>query len=240
MPKALLSARSRRPESSGTAESRLDLSRQLIQAQDRARLAIARELHDDIGQRMALLLIEMARLRRMLEGTAAIALTDAILNQLAEVAGDIQGLSHRCHPSKVDYIGLPAAAGSLCEELSAQHHIAVHYVAEGIPADLPHDIALTFFRVLQEALSNAMKHSGARRCFVSLRGTPDEVRLDITDDGCGFDVTSAPRNHGLGLVSMHERLNLVNGEIAVESGAGNGTRVRIRAPLRRELTVCAP
>lgn len=132
-------------------------------------------------------------------------------------------------------LGLAVAARSFCAELSVQHRAEIDYAQEGVPADLLGDTVLAMFRVLQEALMNALKHSGATRYTVALRGTPDAVTLDVVNNGRGFDPESALAGHGLGLVSIQERLSLVNGEAIVESAVGRGTRVRAWVPWQRTL-----
>jgi signal transduction histidine kinase len=210
------------------------LNRRLMEAQERERTRLARELHDDIGQRMALLAIDVTRLSELLPDRVvdARALTSAVYDQVTELGSLIQGISHRLHCSKLEYLGLAAAAGNFCRELAAKYRVTIEYVHQDVPDDLSRDMALALFRVLQEALSNATKHAGARLYVVTLRGAPDHVQLEIADDGCGFDVESALRGTGLGLVSMKERMSLVDGYVFFESAAGRGTRVRARAPFR--------
>jgi signal transduction histidine kinase len=211
------------------------LNRRLIEAQEKERTRLARELHDDIGQRMAVLAIDVTRLNELLPDRLvdARALTSTVRDQVTELGSLIQGISHRLHSSKLEYLGLAAAASNFCRELSAKYRVTIEYVHQDVPDDLSRDMALALFRVLQEALSNATKHAGARLCVVTLRGAPDHVQLEIADDGCGFDVESALRGTGLGLVSMKERMSLVDGNVFFESGAGRGTRVRARAPFRQ-------
>ena len=204
-----------------------DLKRRLIEAEERERNRVARELHDDIGQQLVTLSMDIARLRAMLPAQSeARTLTTTLRDQVLTLARGIQGISRRLHSPKIDVMGLAGAAGSLCQELTTQHHVDISYSHEGVPSDLPCDIALHLYRVLQEALANAIKHSGARHHTVTLRGTVDGLQLDIADDGCGFDVAAALERPGLGLVSMRDRLNLVNGGVVIESAVGRGTRVR--------------
>jgi len=117
--------------------------------------------------------------------------------------------------------------------MSARHDITIDFRDEGVPDDLPNDIALVMFRVFEEALSNAVRHAAAHRVSVSLGASRDEMRLDVTDEGVGFDLEAAMRSHGLGLIGMRERLSLVDGECLIESQPGAGTRIRARVPLRR-------
>ena len=126
-----------------------------------------------------------------------------------------------------------AAAASLCKEVSAQQQVTIEFRDEGIPDDVPKDVALGLYRVLQEGISNAVKHAGVGHVTVTLRGCRDEIELEIVDAGSGFNPTAALTGGGLGLISMQERLTLVNGNISIESRPGAGTRIRARVPLRR-------
>jgi signal transduction histidine kinase len=215
-----------------------NLSGRLLHAQEEERTRLARELHDDIGQRMAFLAIDLERLRQALPNNAAAALerADGMHDTVVALGLDIQGISHRLHSSKIEYLGLAAAAASFCREVSSRHALAVSFVHENVPATLAEGIAISLFRVLQEAVSNAVKHAGAQHCRVALRGTADALHLEVVDDGRGFDVDEARSGHGLGLISMQERLKLVNGDVAIESRAGSGTTVRARVPLQSPVT----
>jgi signal transduction histidine kinase len=211
-----------------------NLSGRLMNAQEQERTRVARELHDDVSQRMTFLAIDLARLREMLPAGATDAQGQAqgLSDALIALGRDIQGISHRLHSSKVDLVGLSAAAGSFCKEVSSRHDLTIEYIDENVPTRLPEGVAINLFRVLQEALSNAVKHSGARHCRVTLRGSADALNLEVTDDGRGFDGDAAVKGHGLGLISMQERLKLVNGDVVTESKVGAGTAVRASVPLR--------
>jgi signal transduction histidine kinase/ABC-type uncharacterized transport system substrate-binding protein len=211
-----------------------DLAGRLITAQEQERARIARELHDDICQRMALLGIELTRLQEMIPSGAADARKQVggLDRAVAELATDVQGISHQLHSSKLEYFGLAVAVGHFCKEVSSRHLIPIEYAHENVPANLDKDVAISLFRVLQEALSNVVKHSGAQHGWVTLRGVGDQVALHVIDDGRGFDAPSALTGHGLGLISMQERLRLVNGEVSIDSEPGAGTTVRATAPMR--------
>jgi PAS domain S-box-containing protein len=211
------------------------LSRRLMDAHEKERTRIARELHDDIGQRTALLTIELDRLRRSLPRSASSLrqLAQDVYARTIDLGKDIQAISHRLHSSKLDYLGIEAAAASLCKEVSAQQQVTIEFRHEGIPDDVPKDVALGLYRVLQEGISNAVKHAGVGHVTVTLRGCRDEIELEIVDAGSGFNPTAALTGGGLGLISMQERLSLVNGNISIESRPGAGTRIRARVPLNR-------
>jgi signal transduction histidine kinase len=213
-----------------------NLNRRLIDAQEQERTRLARELHDDVSQRMTLLAIELEQLREALPDTAADAhgLVSALNDAVAVLGKDIQAISHRLHSSKLDYLGLSSAAGSFCREVSAQRGVTIEFVHENVPVQLPDGVAIAVFRVLQEAVTNAIKHSGASQYRVALRGVDDRLRLEVVDDGCGFDVEAALQGHGLGLVSMRERLRAVNGDVTIESETGAGTRVCVDVALQPE------
>jgi signal transduction histidine kinase len=153
--------------------------------------------------------------------------------QFGHLVSEIQAISDQSY-RKLELLGLPTSVRSFCQHLSASYGATIDFRDEGVPDDLPTDVALAAYRVLQEALRNAVRHAAAGRVSVSLGGSRDELRLDVADEGVGFDPKVAMRGHGLGLVSMRERLNLVEGECLIESQPGAGTRIHARVPLRRE------
>ena len=165
------------------------VSGKLIEAQEQERRRIARELHDDIGQRLALLAIELAQLQQSSSNPSEFpGRIDKLQMQTSEIAADIQSLSHELHSSRLQYLGLAAALRGFCQEFSEQQKVEVDFKAQDLPTPLSPDISLCFFRVLQEALHNAAKHSGVRYFEVRLWGTPDEIHLTISDSGVGFDM----------------------------------------------------
>src|SRR3984885_5615339 len=202
----------------------------LIEAQEEERTRIARELHDDICQRLALLSMELEQANRGSNAGRSPKL-DEIRRHCAEIAVDVQALSHKLHSSKLEYLGLAAAIRSYCREFSQQHDVSVQFAAENVPNFLPRDISLSLFRVTQEALQNALKHSGVREFSVALRGSENEIQLEVSDLGAGFDVEGAKLDRGLGLVSMQERAHLVHGSFTIESAENGGTRILVRVPL---------
>jgi len=210
------------------------VSQKLIEAHEEERRRIARELHDDITQRVALLAATLGHLKQNLPDAAAELLPEIeeAGQQVAELARDLQSLSHRLHSSKLELLGLKVAAASFCKECSNLQEVDIDFHAENIPQDLSPEIALCLFRVLQEALQNATKHSGARQFKVSLTGGPDEIELTVQDSGTGFDLEDAIRGQGLGLSSMQERLKLVNGHLLIQSKLQQGTTIQARVPLR--------
>jgi PAS domain S-box-containing protein len=218
-------------------EALSSVSRRLIEAHEEERTWIARELHDDINQRVALLAVLLRTLKQKLPPTEAEAgrFLEEAYERASELGSDIQALSHHLHSSKLDYLGLVAAAKSVCQELSRDQNVEVAFQSEYLPQDLPKEVSLCLFRVLQEALQNAVKHSRARRFEVSMTSTLTEIQLTVHDSGIGFDPESVVSDHGLGLTSMKERLKLVGGRLSVESKLEEGTTIHARVPLRRKL-----
>ena len=215
-------------------ESLATIGRRLIEAHEAERSWIGRELHDDINQRLALLAIE---LDRWSQHASTNELTEQVRHaraRITEIAEDVQGLSHRLHSSKLDYLGLATAAKSLCRELSEKTKVEIVFEHAGIPHTLSKEVSLCLFRVLQEGLQNAVKHSGVRSFTVDLQGTEESIELTVADFGNGFAEQEACTGHGLGLISMRERLQLVHGELSVKSQPGAGTTIRARVPLKTD------
>jgi PAS domain S-box-containing protein len=213
-------------------EALLGMSRKLIDAHEQERTRIGRELHDDIVQRIALLTIELQQWDQQLPDSAVEVhdYIDQVRQRLLDMARDIQALSHRLHSSKLEYLGLAAAAKGFCNELSEQQKVEIDFTHKNIPKGVPKEISLCLFRVLQEALRNAVKHSGERQFAVELHGTEREIQLTVRDQGVGFDPHDAINGHGLGLISMRERMQLVGGEIFFRSQPGSGTTIRASVP----------
>jgi PAS domain S-box-containing protein len=207
----------------------------LIDAQESERARIARDLHDDIGQRLAVLAVALVQVKRLQPDSSGEALRclDALQKQTADITADVQALSHELHPPRLLHLGVVVAMRGFCSELSAQKNVAIDFRDEDVPEGLPPDVSLCLFRVLQEALHNAVRHSRVRHVDVQLRGTMDAVHLTVRDEGVGFDVDAASRGLGLGLTSMKERLKLVGGELFIESHSARGTTVSARVPVRR-------
>src|SRR4029434_7500974 len=154
-----------------------------------------------------------------------------VSQEIANLAADIQAVSHRLHPAKLEFLGLEKAAASFCEEMSNRHDLTIEVHFENIPTVLPRDISLSLYRVLQEALQNVVKHSASRHVYVSLKGQIDTINLTVEDSGAGFDPEETMRGRGLGLTSMNERLKAVGGHLSIHSQVGDGTTIHAVAPL---------
>ncbi len=208
------------------------LSRRLMQAQEEERRRIARELHDDVCQRVAALTMQIAQLMHRLpkdDDNLRPSMSD-LSRKSKDLGTDIQALSHRLHSSKLQLLGLPGAAASFCRELAGQHDVTINFSHEDVPAQLPEETGIGLFRVMQEALMNAVKHSGVQEIDVALHANGSALYLDVVDRGVGFTVDDARLYKGLGLMSMRERLSLLGGELFVKSRPGNGTTVTARVP----------
>jgi signal transduction histidine kinase len=211
-----------------------DLAGRLIAGQEAERHRSARELHDDLSQKLALLMVDIEQLARgALPGAAGLAeRVGEISQRAAEIATDVHRLSHELHPARLEALGLVASIHSICRDVGRQHGIAVDFSHHSVPTAIPPQVALCFYRVVQEALHNVVKHSGARRAAVELTSGDGRLDLAIADSGVGF-VPSDVRSTGLGLVSMRERVNFLGGIIAIHSAPGLGTRIGVRVSMER-------
>jgi PAS domain S-box-containing protein len=208
----------------------LTVSRRLIEAQEQERTRIARDLHDDTGQRLALLANELAELQGSLPRTVASRIIE-LQKQAFDIAHGIQSLSHTLHSSKLEYLGMVSAMRSFCTEFSEQQGVEIDFHSEGLPPHLQPDVSLCLFRVLQEALHNSTKHSGVRDFEVRSWATSGEIHLTVKDFGLGFDTQAAKEGHGLGLISMEERLKLVKGKFSIDSQLKRGTTIHASVPM---------
>jgi PAS domain S-box-containing protein len=218
-------------------EALSDMSRNLIAAQEQERARIARELHDDINQRVALLSIGLDELRLKRDDLPREVRARRLheLQLLAsDISTDLHALSHELHSSKLDHLGVVRAMTSWCKEFGKQHKMEIDFKSQHVPK-LSQEISICLFRVLQEAVHNAAKHSGAKRIEVQLVANSGEIHLNVSDSGKGFDIEAVGQSQGLGLTSMRERVRLVGGTIAIESKPmGGGTTIHVRVPPESE------
>jgi PAS domain S-box-containing protein len=213
-------------------------SQRLIQAQEQERAAVARELHDDVIQRVALAVLNLEGMITDLTTSAEVkSEITGVMEQLRELAVDIQALSYRLHSSKLEQLGLRGAAASFCKEVSAKHKVKIEFQSKDVPENLPTEVSLCLFRVMQEALQNSTKHSGSTHFQVSLTGGSDEMQLTVRDSGKGFDPREALHAKGIGLASMKERLKLVNGQLSIQTEPGRGTEIFARVPFRSTMKI---
>jgi len=212
-------------------EALSDMSRKLIESQEQERARIARELHDDINQRLALLAIEIAQLR---ENPSEVENRGKELqDRIGDISHDVEGLAHDLHSSKLKYLGVVAGIKGWCREFAERQKMEIDFKSDVISV-LPQEVGLSLLRVLQEALHNAIKYSGVRSIYVELWEHSGEVHLIVSDLGRGFDLETALQGKGLGLTSMRERVRLVNGTISIESKPMGGTTIRVCVPLGSE------
>lgn len=217
------------------SETRLRcLNHHLIENQEEERKHIARELHDDLGQRLALIKLdlEMAMQEDLsLKGEGTQSRWDGILLGLDELGSDIQRLSHTLHSGRLRYLGLKAALKELCGKFQKQHRIAIDLRMEGFTNPASKDVELCIYRVVQEALQNMAKHSCADYAVLKLADDGEMLQMEISDNGKGFTHAEASRRMGLGLASMRERLSILGGNLQVKSAPGRGTILSARVRL---------
>ncbi|HET6325160.1 MAG TPA: PAS domain S-box protein [Planctomycetaceae bacterium] len=209
------------------------LSGRLIQAQEMERRRIARELHDDLSQSLALLSVKIDMLRQ--KSTAASGQSNGSIDELSthvkQLSTSVHNISHQLHPLKLEQLGLVAAIRALCWELSRSHGVSIDFAHGVAPQPISDEAASCLYRIVQESARNVIKHSGARRAKVELEASIEAICLRIADDGTGFDPRLVVGTGGLGLVSMRERLQLVGGTLTIDSRPSGGTRIDARIPL---------
>ena len=216
-----------------TESSLREISGRLIRAQEEERGRIARELHDDFNQRLALMAIELEQLGQ-LEPCSTVQLRDRIqllVNNSRQLSSDLHRLCQGLHPAKLDHVGLATATRSFCDEIAHRLDLRIDCVCRDVPRDLSKDIELCLYRVVQEAIHNVAKHSGVRDATVEITGSPSLITVSVSDSGVGFGPDATGVNVGIGLVSMRERARLVGGEFSMQSQPSQGTRIEVRVPL---------
>ncbi len=221
-------------------ETRARVSGLLITAQEQERASIARELHDHINQRLALLAIEIQEFEHSVAGLLPDKRHDLqeLWELTTEISHDVQALSHQLHSSQLQHLGLISAVRGLCQEFTKTAGVEAECSCHGTPVKVEENVSLALFRIVQEALRNVAKYGRARNVKVEMAWKPGELFLTISDDGVGFD-PEAVSGAGLGLISMKERMRLVGGEFAARSAPGAGTRIEARVPLVQRKAVAA-
>jgi len=211
------------------------VSRKMLDAQEQERSRIARELHDDVSQQLALLAVELDQWDHKAPDDPALQnYFEHAKRRISDIAHDVQSLSHQLHSYKLEYLGLVAAARGLSREISEKNNVRVDFTEHGLPR-LPKEVSLALFRILQQALHNAVEHSGTNKIKVRLWGKTNNVHLVVKDLGRGFNPSAALERVGLGLTSMRERVRLMAGEITIDSRPMHGTTIHVRVPLDSEV-----
>lgn len=216
-------------------ESYQKLASQLLTAQEDERQRLARELHDDLTQRLAVLAMETEKLGQQMQSppAAVSARLMDLKNKLVELSMDTHAISRRLHPSILDDLGLADAIESECAIWSKRERIGINYQAESIPPELPQDVGLGTYRIVQEGLRNISRHARATAVDISLVGKDGAIHLTIKDNGMGFDPAQVKKKGGLGLASMKERTYLIHGNFSINSQPGKGTVIEVLVPLSR-------
>jgi PAS domain S-box-containing protein len=208
-----------------------EMTRKLIESQEQERARIGRELHDDINQRLAMFSVQLEQLQQ--NPAELQRRVQELRRELRQISDDVQAVSHDLHSSKLEYLGAVAGMKSWCREVAERHKSEVAFRSD-FPGNLSLDIGLPLFRVLQEAVNNAIKHSGEKKVEVQLWEDSGEIHLSVRDSGKGFVVETGMPGKGLGLTSMRERVRLANGTIAIESMPMGGTNIHVRIPFARQ------
>ncbi|MFI5247982.1 MAG: sensor histidine kinase [Nitrospirales bacterium] len=213
------------------------LASRLLRVQEEERRRISRDLHDDINQRLALLAMEIEAVERQLSlspvhvGRAVRAIQDRVV----ELSEDVRHLAYQFHPSILDDLGLPIALERLVDDFTVRSNVQGSFGHKNIPEVVPQEIATCLYRVAQESLNNVARHAEASRVDVELIMSRFELTITITDNGVGFDSEQSQQGqHGLGLLSMKERVALVHGALQIISAVGKGTRVQVVVPVLEE------
>ncbi len=226
---ALLVNRSRRVRAERDAR---DLAGKILTAQEDERRYLAREMHDDLSQRLAASAIEAGNLEQQLQGSP-----DSreplckLKNNLIGICDDVHRLSRQIHPAILDDFGLADALHSECDRFADREGVVVEFRSGELPTDLPKGVGLCLYRIAQEALWNAAKYAHTERVVVELNADPEFVHLEVRDFGRGFNPLQISKSEGLGLASMKERTRLVRGTISIDSVPGKGVTISVQVPL---------
>jgi PAS domain S-box-containing protein len=215
-------------------QERFELSGRLINAQEKERGRLARELHDDFSQRLALLANDLEGVAEMIPDspTEAAERVRELWNTVSEIGADLHSLSHRLHSGTLETLGLTASVNSYCQEVARKQAVQVDVVHEEVPNWVNSETMLCLFRIVQESLRNVIKHSGASRVEVRLKGNGDAISLTISDNGIGFEASKCYPSHGIGIQSMRERARMLAGTFEVRSEPMQGAQVVVTIPLK--------
>jgi signal transduction histidine kinase len=214
-------------------EALSSVSYRVIKAEEQERHWIAADLHEDIGQRLTLLALGIERLKTdTLDPSVDVpGRVDAVWKQTLEILTDVKALAHELYSPRLEYLGIAAVMSSFCKEFGERKRVGIGFRSDGLPSAIPPEISLCLFRVLQEALHNAVQHSGVRQVDARLWGTSDQIQLTVSDFGVGFNPGATKELGGLGLNRIQERLKLVKGTLSIDSQPKRGTTICARIPL---------
>jgi signal transduction histidine kinase len=208
------------------------LAARLLTTQEEERRRVSRELHDDLNQKLAMLEVDAERLGQQLSSSPAIVQkVRSLQTRVAEVSNDVRRVAYQLHPSILDHLGLAVALRSYCSEFSKREGIRVLLSTEDATEPVPEPVALCLYRLTQESLRNVAKHASSKSASVKLRRSGNGIHLSIRDSGVGFDPASGLHKGGIGLLSMKERVRLVDGKFTLQSRPGKGTQIEVWAPL---------
>jgi PAS domain S-box-containing protein len=210
------------------------MNRRVIEAEERERRRIARDLHEGVGQRLALLAIALEQLKKDLPNQTAEVLdqVDAVWKQTLQILTEVKASAHELYSPRLEYLGIAEVMRSFCEEFGERKRVEIDFANHGLPNFVLPEVSICLFRVLQEALYNGVEHSGVQKLKVQLSGACDEIHLTVSDAGAGFDLGAARKGRGLGLTRMEQRVKLVQGTFSIDSQPERGTTVHVRLPLR--------
>jgi len=212
------------------------LSGRLIEAHEEERKRIARDVHDDYSQRLAMLAIDVESLTEKV-GDSSVETKQELLDfyqRISELGADMHSLSHQLHSSTLESLGLVAGAKVFCEEFAYTEHIQVDFVHENVPRSIPGDVALCLFRIVQEGLRNVKRHSGADKANIRIDWSGENLHLTVSDRGKGFDSVTPTAGGGIGIWSMKERVRLIGGRFEIQSHPMQGTRIDAWLPFKSE------
>ena len=210
------------------------MNRRVIEAEERERDRIARDLHENVGQRLALLAIAIEQLKNDFPDQVVERLDrlDVVWRKTLEILADVKASAHELYSPRLEYLGIAAVMKTFCEEFGERKRVEIDFRSHGFPSLVLPDVSICLFRVLQEALHNGVMHSGVQKFGVQLRGESDEIHLRVSDSGVGFDLRAARRGPGLGLIRIEQRVRLVEGTFSIDSQPEKGTTIRVSVPLR--------
>ena len=208
------------------------LTANLLTAQEEERKRVARELHDDVNQRMAMLANEVATLEQTPPASARLLRKQlrSLRGRVNQLSDDLRSAAHRLHPSALEHFGLAAAIEAYCSDFMKLHGIRLKLTHRGVPESIRLEVALCLYRITQECLNNIAKHSGASEAAVAIKGREGDIFLSITDNGKGFDPGLLADQTGLGIIGIRERVRLVDGTVSIHSQPGHGTEIDVRVP----------